>query len=121
MNEPVVAPAVYRPEEEMVPPVAVHVTAGFAALVTVATNCWVPWGNKVAPVGETVMPTGGGGPAVIVMAAEALLDESCTLVAVTEKEPAVAPAVYKPLGETVPPVADQVTAVLLAPDTVAVN
>jgi hypothetical protein len=35
--------------------------------------------------------------------------------------PAVAGAVKRPLDETVPPVADQVTAVLLEPVTVAVN
>ena len=35
--------------------------------------------------------------------------------------PTVAGAVYRPLLETVPPVADQVTAVLLVPLTVAVN
>jgi hypothetical protein len=33
----------------------------------------------------------------------------------------VAGAVYKPAEETVPPVADQVTAVLLEPETVTVN
>jgi hypothetical protein len=42
-------------------------------------------------------------------------------VAVTEKDPVVDPAVYRPDEDTVPPVAVQLTAVLLAPVTVAVN
>ena len=38
---PVVWPAVYRPAVEMVPPVAVQVTAVLELPVTVAVNCWV--------------------------------------------------------------------------------
>ena len=44
----------------MVPPVAVQVTAGFAALVTMAVNCCVPPVNTVTGEGDTVIPTGCG-------------------------------------------------------------
>ena len=58
----------------------------------------------------------------MVMPADAAFVESATDVAVTLKAlPAVEPAVNKPLLETVPPVAVQVTAVLELPVTVAVN
>ena len=46
---------------------------------------------------------------------------SATLVAVTVYVPAVAGAVYIPVLEIVPPVADQVTDVFVLPVTVAVN
>jgi hypothetical protein len=46
---------------------------------------------------------------------------SATLVAVTVYDPVVVGAVYRPLDETVPSVADQVTALFLEPVTVAVN
>ena len=39
VKEPADAGAVYRPEAETVPPVAVHVTAVFVEPVTVAVNC----------------------------------------------------------------------------------
>lgn len=44
-----------------------------------------------------------------------------TLVAITEYVPAVVGAVYRPEDEIEPPEADQVTAVLFVPLTVAVN
>ena len=47
-------PAVKRPAVDMVPPVAVQVTAVFAVPVTVAVNCWVWPGCSVALVGEMV-------------------------------------------------------------------
>lgn len=53
--------------------------------------------------------------------AEADFVVSAKLVTVTVKLPAVDGAVYKPADEIVPPVAAQVTAVLLDPVTVAVN
>src|SRR5207244_3239874 len=90
-NEPAVAPAVKSPEDETVPPVAVHVTALFDAFVTVAVNCRVPPAARVALVGEIVTPTDCG--TVIVILAVAPLVGSCTLVAFTVNEPAVAPAV----------------------------
>ena len=105
--------------EETVPPAAVHVTAVFEALVTVAVNCCVPPVKSVTLVGAILTLTDCGDG--IVMAAVALLVVSWTLVAFTLKEPAVVPAVKSPVEETVPPVAVQVTAVLDVPVTVAVN
>jgi hypothetical protein len=71
-NVPVVVPAVKRPVEETVPPVAVQVTAGLAAFVTVAANCCVPPVKTVAAGGETLAGRQIVDPA-IVMFAEALL------------------------------------------------
>jgi hypothetical protein len=61
--------AVYRPEFEIVPMLVLppllwftcHVTAWFVLLATVAANCTVAPTLTVAEVGETEMPTGGGG------------------------------------------------------------
>src|SRR5579883_654601 len=103
----------------MVPPVAVQITAVFAAFVTVAPNCCVPFGKTIALAGEMLTPTDCA--AVIVIAAEALLVGSSTLVAFAVKEPVVAPAVKRPAEVMVPPVAVQVTAALVAPVTVAAN
>src|SRR6185369_9567385 len=105
---PAVVPAVKSPLVETVPPVAVQVTAVFELPVTVAVNCWVPPGDSVALVGEMVTLT----PGWIVTCAVALLVVSAADVAFTVKlVPAVVPAVKRPLVETVPPVAVQVTAV----------
>src|ERR1041385_4413269 len=58
----------------------------------------------------------------MVTCAEAFFVESAADVAVTVKLlPAVDPAVYRPLLETVPPVAAHVTAVLELPVTAAAN
>jgi hypothetical protein len=99
-----------------VPPVADQVTAVFVVPVTVAVNCCVPPVSNEAEVGLIVTAT-----AVTVTVAEADLVVSATLVAVTVYVPAVPGAVYRPLVLTVPPVADQVTAVFVLPVTVAVN
>ncbi len=115
---PVVDPAVNRPVPEIVPPVAVQVTAVLDVPVTVAVNCRVCPACTVALAGEIVTVTAAG----IVTAAEADFVESATEVAVTEKLlPVVDPAVNRPVPEIVPPVAVQVTAVLDMPVTVAVN
>ena len=53
--------------------------------------------------------------------AEADLLASAVLVAVTLKVPALLGATYRPVLVTVPPDADQVTAVLVVPDTDAPN
>src|SRR6476646_9010670 len=117
---PAVDPAVNRPLVEIVPPVAVHVTAVLELPVTVAVNCWVCPVWRVMLVGDTVTLTGAG--ACMVTAATADLVLSAAEVAVTEKLlPAVDPAVNTPLVEIVPPVAVHVTAVLELPVTVAVN
>src|SRR5438045_296193 len=67
------------------------------------------------------MLTATGGGAVTLTLAEADFVLSAALVAATVYVPAVAGAVYRPLLEIVPPVADQVIAVLVVPVTVAVN
>lgn len=56
-----------------------------------------------------------------VTVADADLLLSAALVTVTVNVPPLLGAVYKPLEETLPPFADQVTAVLLVPVTLAVN
>jgi hypothetical protein len=92
------------------------VTAVLLLPVTVAVNCRVPPVCRAAEVG--LMPTD---TSVTVTIAEADLVASATLVAVIVKVPAAPGAVYRPAVEIVPPVADQVTAVLPVPVTVAVN
>ena len=67
---------------------------------------------------EVAVP-GGGGAVVTVTTADPDLELSATLVAVTLYFPAVAPAVKTPPAVMVPPVADQVTAVLEVPVTAA--
>ena len=52
-EDPAVDPAVNKPLLEIVPPVAVHVTAVFEAPVTDAVNCWVCPGCSVLLPGET--------------------------------------------------------------------
>ncbi len=71
-----------------------------------------------ADVGEIVTAIVG---AVTVTVADADLVVSAVLVAFTVYVPAAVGAVYRPVDETVPPVANQVTAVLVVPVTVAVN
>src|SRR5690242_14026104 len=101
----------------MVPPVAVQVTAVLEVPVTVAVNCWVWPGWSVALVGAMVTLTGGW---IVMVAVDDLLGSAAD-VAVAVKLPDVLPAVYRPAVVIVPPVAVQVTAVLVEPVTVAVN
>jgi hypothetical protein len=56
--------AVKRPEDEMAPELADHVTAVFALPVTVAVNCCVLPDCTVTEVGEIEMLTGTGGGGV---------------------------------------------------------
>jgi hypothetical protein len=81
--------AVYRPEEEIVPPAADHVTAVLLEPVTVAVNCCVAFVSKEADVGLIETATG----AVTVTVAEVDLVASATLFAVTVYVPAVFGAV----------------------------
>jgi hypothetical protein len=118
-NDPAAAGAVYKPAALTVPPVADQVTAVLALPVTVAVNCCVAFVRIEAVVG--LIATATTGAAVTVTVALADLVGSATLVAVTTNDPAAAGAVYKPAALTVPLVADQVTAVLALPVTVAVN
>ena len=71
----------YKPAEVMAPPVADHVTTLFVVPVTVAVNCCVPPVCSEAEVGEMVIETTG--VALTVTAAEADLELSAALVAVT--------------------------------------
>src|SRR5262245_60655411 len=104
----------------MVPPLAAQVTAVLVVPVTVAVNCCVAPAKIAADGGFRLTTTTGGGVLTVTVAVTNLL-LSAKLVARTVNVPAVAGAVYKPEVEIVPPVADQVTAVLLVPLTVAVN
>jgi hypothetical protein len=113
--------AVYRSVLSTVPPwtsTTVQVTEVLELPVTVAVNCAVAFVRIDAVVGviDTATTTG----AVTVTVAVADLVPSATLVAVTRAVPA-ALGVNKPAVLTVPPMADQVTAVLTFPVTVAVN
>ncbi len=117
---PVLEPAVNRPDVEIVPPVAVHVTAVFDEPVTVAVNCCVCPACNVALVGDIATLTTGAG--CIVTTADPDFVVSATEVAFTLKVvPAVDPAVNSPVLEIMPPVAVHVTAVFDDPVTVAVN
>lgn len=113
--------AVYKPLAEMLPPVADQVTAVLLLPVTLAVNCCDPPVESDAEAGEIVTATVGVVAAVTVTDAEADLLVSATLVAVTTKLPALMGAVYIPLAEMLPPLAVQVTDVLLVPLTLAVN
>jgi hypothetical protein len=57
MKVPLVLPALNSPVDEIVPPVAVQVTAGFEALATVAVNCCVVPFGMVALVGAMLTLT----------------------------------------------------------------
>jgi len=57
--EGTVAGAVNKPLEEIVPALALHVTAVFDVPVTVAVNCWVCDRGTVALVGDSVTETTG--------------------------------------------------------------
>src|SRR4051794_734995 len=88
-----------------------------------AVKCIPETGLWMTTYGPSLMRGTGGMPVPVSMwtAAEPDLVESTTEVAVTVKLPVVEPAVYSPLVEMAPPVADQVTAVLELPVTAAVN
>jgi hypothetical protein len=53
--------AVYRPDAEIVPALADHVTAVLLFPVTVAVNCWLLPDCRVAEAGEIEMLSGSGG------------------------------------------------------------
>jgi hypothetical protein len=101
----------------MAPAVADQVTAVLELPLTAAVNCCDPPVESDAEPGEIVTAT----VAVTATAAEADLLVSAMLVAVTTKLPALMGAVYMPPEEMFPPLAFQVTAVLLVPLTLAEN
>src|SRR5437762_8079343 len=132
------AGAVYRPELDIVPTVALppvtpltcQVTAVLLVFCTVAVNCCVPPAPTVADTGEIVTRTTAAG--VMVTCAEADFVGSACDTAVTATVAGfgtTAGAVYRPERDTVPtaalppltPLTCQVTAVLLVFCTVAVN
>jgi hypothetical protein len=109
-------------------PLRLHVTAVFVVLITVAVNCWVLPATTCAVVGEMLTATGGR----IVTVAVADFKGFATEVAVTVTTAGVGTvlgAAYTPLDEIDPhaaseqplPVMLQLTAVLVAPVTKAVN
>ena len=109
--------AVYRPFADIVPLVADQVTAVLELPLTAAVNCCDPPVERDAEPGEIVTAT----VAITATAAEADLLVSATLVAVTTKLPGFMGAAYVPLEEMFPPLAFQVTDVLLVPLTLAEN
>jgi len=117
---------VKRPVEEMVPPVAVQVTAELNVPVpdTVAAHCDVCPVLMDVGAAETEMDVMVKGTAVTLIEAEPEMLEYpvCVEVAVQVPVP-VAEGVKTPACVMVPPVADHVTPVLLfpLPDTVAVQ
>src|SRR6266480_2777062 len=132
------AGAVYRPELDIVPTVALppvtpltcQVTAVLLVFCTVAVNCCVPPAPTVADTGEIVTRTTAAG--VMVTCAEADFVGSAWDTAVTVTVAGfgtTAGAVYRPELDIVPtvalppvtPLTCQVTAVLLVFCTVAVN
>jgi len=110
---------VNNPLEEMVPPLADHVTPVLLVPVTEAVNCCAPPSESETESGKMEIETDTGTVTVIV--ADADFVGSAALVAVTVNVPAALGAVYSPLDEMLPPLADQATAVLLVPVTEAVN
>ena len=113
--------AVNMPLLEIVPPVAVQVTAVFEVFLTVAVNCWLPAESRLDEVGETATLTTADGFTVTVD--REYLVGSATLVAVTVAVAVVVTlrAVNNPLLEIVPPSAVQVTAVFEVLVTVTEN
>ena len=108
--------------DNIVPPLAVQVTAVFVVFETLALKfvCLLQVNETV--LGLTTTPTTGAAATVTV--ADAFFVASATLVAVTVYVPEFAGAVYVtefPDTAIVPPVTAQVTAVLLALVTVAVK
>jgi hypothetical protein len=117
---PAVLGAVYNPEEETVPPVADQVTEALLLPETVAENCCVVPKAREIEFGLIETETAGWED-VTVIEAEAVLELSAKLVAVTEYVPGIEGAVYKPAWLIEPPLADQLTDVFGAPVTFAEN
>ena len=107
------------PVPETAPAETDHVTAVFDVLLTWAEKLVVPPGAMVAVMGviETVTPE----VVATVTVADADFVVSAALVAFTVYIPAVLGAVYNPELETIPALADQVTAVFQLPETDAAN
>lgn len=115
--------AVNMPLPEIVPAEADHVTAVLLEPCTVATNCCPVPDFTDADVGETETLTVGAAAGTTLTTELALFVLSTELVArtVTEVVAETVGAVNMPALEILPAEADQVTAVLLVPCTLAVN
>ena len=87
---------------------------------TVALNCCVPPVRTLAVAGVTAEMETTTGAVTVTVAVEVLVG-SAAAVAVMVTVPAVAGAVNSPDAEIVPALADQLTAVLVVPETVALN
>ena len=96
----------YNPEVEIVPPVAVNVgtiveVVPLLIIPTTVNDCATPGATVIVDgVIDIAVNTGGGRVIVTTLVSENPFDEAITL-----KVPAVAPAVYSPEAEIVPPVA----------------
>jgi hypothetical protein len=84
---PEVLGAVYKPELDTLPPVALQVTLMFVLPVTVAVNCCVEFGRREDDVGLIATVTAAG-LAETVIEATADCELSATLVAVSVYVPA---------------------------------
>ena len=108
----------------MVPPDAPsaidHVTRASVLPVTLAVNCCLPPVCNCAVLGETATVTFTPARRTVTVAL-ALRLGSEWLAAVTWKMPSPAGAVKRPVASTLPPSADQTTAVSELPMTVALN
>jgi len=99
--------------------------------VTVAVNCAVPLTCTEAVDGETEIETGGGTVAMLTVAEADFVESACDVPVTTTDagDGCAAGAVYRPVDVIVPqpdpmhpgPESVQVTAVLVVPDTLAVN
>jgi hypothetical protein len=118
---PAVAGAVKRPLAVTVPALADHVTDLFVTVPVTVAESWRVAPVRIVPVaGETETPLATGAATVTVVLADFVV--SATLVALTVIVPADAGAVSKPAAVMVPPVADQVTVLLVTvPCTAALN
>jgi hypothetical protein len=130
--------ALYKPVEEIVPtdkfPPTIPSTSQFTAVLvvpeTVAVNCCESPTCTLALPGEIVTDTGvGAGRIVTVALADCVEAKALCALTTTGLVGTVAGALYKPVEEIVPteefppatPPTSQFTAVLVVPETVAVN
>src|SRR5579862_1920506 len=114
--------AVKRPPVEMLPALAVQLAAVLLLPETVSVNCLVPPELTVAVVGEMETATDCAGGCTVTVA-DADLVGSATLVTFTVIVVVLVTegAVKRPVVETLPALAVQLTAVLVLPVTVSVN
>ena len=115
------AGAVNIPALEMLPAVADQVTVVLLVPCTVAANCCVLPEVRVELVGETVRLIGVAAVTETIALAFLVISAALVAVIVTLVLLLTLGAVNNPLLETVPALADHVTAVFVVPCTVAAN